>query len=354
MNALSSEIDRKYSEANRLQAVLFEITHRCPCNCMHCLLVRTAKDELSLEQIADLLRQLRVEGTINVGITGGEPFLREDLPQILELARKGRFFVSVLTTGILIDQAEVNLLRRHGIRHVEISLLGASSPTHDSIMRFPGAFNRTIGAARRLVEANITVAVKATIMRPNWQELPAMARIARGLGARFSASISIAPRVNGDPTPQRLALSEKEIAQLNPALIAGGPIPYEERHPGALLTCRAGRTVAGISPQGDIFPCILLRHKVGNIRARTVQDIWHHNPDEFLQELRRMKPADVSTCFACELRSLCRRCPGISYLENSELGGPSSSACAAARGWATATRKQAESLLSPINLGSKS
>ena len=338
MNGLHDEIFLKYKEANRLHGVIFEITHSCPCNCGHCLLVKTLKDELCLEEIADLLRQLRVEGTFNLGITGGEPFLREDLEQILKLARKDRFFISILTTGILIGRPEVNLLHRLGIGNLEISLLGAGPYTHDSIMQFPGAFNRMVQAVKRLREAGISVVLKSTIMKQNWKELAAMAKIARDLETQFSTSISVSPRVDGDFSPQRWALTEEEVVQINPALINSGLIPGEENSTGALLTCNAGRTIAGISPQGDIFPCIIFRHKVGNIPESTLQDIWHANPDPLLNELRQLKPEEVSECFTCELKSLCQRCPGVAYLESRRLLLPSRSACVNALGLSRASR----------------
>jgi len=338
VTGLREEIERKYQAARRIHTVLVEVTHRCPCNCTHCFLVRTPTDEMSLDEIADLLRQLREEGAFTLGFTGGEPFLREDLPLILEMARKDRFFTSILTTGILVGPPEVNLLRRLKVGHLEMSLLGAGPETHDAIMRHPGAFDRMVRAVKRLREANVGVCLKATIMRPNWHELGAMAALAKDLGVRFSASVSVAPRVDGDRSPQQLALSEAEIARLTPAMIDGGLIPGEEHGPGGLLTCNAGTSVAGISPQGDVFPCILFRRAVGTIRERTLQDIWHDHPDPFLDELRRVKPEAVAECFTCELRPHCRRCPGVAYLETGGLGLPSASACATARARAAARR----------------
>ncbi len=343
MPGLLDRLNRKYEAENRLHAVLVELTHACPCNCLHCLLVRKPRSELTLDEIADLLAQLRQEGTFNLGLTGGEPFLRKDFPRILELVRRDRFFVSVLTTGILVGKPEVELLQRCGVRFTEISLLGAGPETHDAVMRFPGAFERTVAAVKLLRDAGITVCLKTTILRPNRQELPAMARLAEKLGAMFSANISVSPRVDGDRGPQELALDEEEVARLDPTLLGGGPLPDEDHSAGAVLTCRAGRTVAGISPRGDVFPCILMRRKVGNLRHQSLQEIWHDRPDPFLDQLRELKSEDVAECHACELRASCRRCPGVAYLETGQLRLRSPSACSCARGIAaayeTATQK---------------
>jgi radical SAM protein with 4Fe4S-binding SPASM domain len=195
-------------------------------------------------------------------------------------------------------------------------------------MRYPGAFERTLRATRFLRDANVGVALKATIMTENWQELPGMARIARDMGAEFSANISVTPRIDRDASPLKLALTRRELEEVDQGLIDGGLIPGEEgRGGGAVLKCPAGGTSAGISPQGDLFPCISFRHRLGNVRERTVKEMWHDAPDPFLVELRQVQPEDVAECFSCEHRALCRRCPGVAYLETGRLRSPSPSSC---------------------------
>ena len=81
------------------------------------------------------------------------------------------------------------------------------------------------------------------------------------------------------------------------------------------INCNAGKTIAGISPQGDIYPCIILRHKVGSVRDRSLQDIWHDNPDPFLTELSSMQPEDVSKCYTCKIRSFYWRLTGRQNLD---------------------------------------
>ncbi len=332
MTSLLDTVEEKYRKGNRIHAALIELTHRCPCDCTHCFLVKNTNNELSFDEIADVLRQLRNEGTFSIGFTGGEPFIRKDFPQILELASKDHFFISILTTGILIGQPEVNLLKKLKIKNLEISLLGAFPDTHDSIMNFPGAYHRMMRAVKLLLAAEITVTLKSTIMLMNWKELPLMSETASKLGAQFSASISVAPRSDGDVTLQKLALTEAEIAHLNPDHLTGGLIPGDEQKVGAVLKCRAGATVAGISSNGDIFPCILFRHIVGNIRENTLHHIWHEKPVSFLNELRKVKPEEIKECYTCTIKQYCRRCPGVAYMETMKLRTSSPSACACARG----------------------
>jgi radical SAM protein with 4Fe4S-binding SPASM domain len=336
MTSLRDAIDERYRREHRIQSAMIELTHACPCHCTHCYLRRERGGELSAAEIGGLLSQLREMGTINLGFTGGEPMVREDLWEILAAAREAQFLVTLLTTGLLVGPAEAVRLRRHSVRSLEISLLGAEAATHDRIMRRQGAFAAAVRAAELARGEGLLVCLKSTVLRSNQHELPAMAALARRLGVEFAANAVVSPRIDGDRDSQQEALREEEVARLDPRLLSGGFIPAEDTQPGAVLVCRAGSTVAGFSPQGDVFPCILMRARVGNVRDATLAEIWRERPHPFLQRLRALRADDVAACADCQLRRHCRRCPGVAWLETGDLRQASPSACAAARGLARA------------------
>ncbi len=306
---------------------MLEVTHRCPCDCIHCLLAKKYEDELAIDEISDLFRQLREEGTFNIGISGGEPFLREDLPVILEEARKNGFIISILTTGITIEHAEITLIKKLNISRIEISLLGANPETHDSVMRHKGAFNRMLKAAKQMHSEGVNIIMKGTILKQNYAELDDMARLCDSLGLPFLANVVISPRTDGDTHTQDNMLSADECALLDPVHINGGLIPDENTDGGAILSCKAGITSACISPQGDVFPCVIMRKKIGAIRKNSIKEIWHDNPDPFVIGLRSAKPEDATRCFSCESRAHCKRCPGTSFLETGSVFGVPTSFC---------------------------
>jgi radical SAM protein with 4Fe4S-binding SPASM domain len=327
MGKLLDEVNRKYEQSCRLHTVELEITHRCICSCVHCYLVDSPMKELTTNEIEGLFVQLRREGVLDLVITGGEPFLRDDLPRLLELAQKEHFFTKVLTTGILIGDAEAHHMKQMGVTGVEMSLLGATAGTHDELMGYPGAFGKLKEAVRRMQGVGIGVTLKATVLSCNYGELPGMRDAARTMGVRFAASGLIAPGISGDRSPQKWAVGAPEAARIDAPppieIHAGGKHDQE----GAALTCKAGKTFCGITPTGDILPCILFRRPVGSIRKRTLDEIWHGDPDPFLQLLRRLEPGDARECFTCSSRRVCKRCPGIAYAETGELASASPIAC---------------------------
>jgi len=338
MTGLRDEIFAKYRAGYYLHAAMIELTYACPCDCEHCFLVREPRDEMSCDEVIDLLGQLRDLGVVNLGLTGGEPFTRKDLPRILEETQRHRFITSVLTTAVTVGEAETDLLVRTGVRRVEVSLLGARPETHDSIMRRPGAQARTLAAVRLMRAAGLEVRLKTTVMQRNRAELEAMHELAKELGVLFEANVTVAPRVDGDTAPQELGLLEDQVARLDPQLIGGGLIPDEDFSGGGLLTCQAGRTIAAINPRGDVYPCLMFPRVLGNIRQASLQDILRDQPSEYLQELRQLTADDAPECRDCELRKFCQRCPGIAYMETGDSTAPSPGACLLARGLAGQNR----------------
>lgn len=334
MNTLLEHIQKAYWERNQLFAMVLELTARCSCRCRHCYIVhdQLPGPELSTAEVCDLLDQAATEGVMQLMLSGGEVLLRQDLSEILAHARRYRFFVTVLTSGLPLDDRAADMLAAHHVYGIELSLLGATPQVNDDLMQVPGALERIKEAARRLRRRQLRVVLKATILRPNAGELAAMARLAQDLDCTFTASPSVAPRRAGGDQPLQLALRKEELAALDTSLMSAGPIPGEDTSGGAVLVCKAGRMVAGISPCGDVYPCIMWPRSVGNIRDRSLKDIWRDHPDPFLQQLRGIRPGDVAECAACELRSYCRRCPGMVWQETGDATLKAESHCEAARG----------------------
>ncbi|MDD5719258.1 MAG: radical SAM protein [Candidatus Krumholzibacteria bacterium] len=333
MSDLVQDLQRAYWTRNQLHALIVELTARCPCRCRHCYIVHEAlPDELTTGDVCHILDQARNEGVFHLLLTGGEPLARRDLPAILAHARRHRFFVTVLTSGLTLDDNAADELARHKVFAVELSLLGATSAVNDDMMQVDGALERIKEAVRRVRRRGLRVTLKATMLRANAGELAAMAALARELDCGFSASPVVVPRRSGDREPQRLALDEDDLAALDPALLGAGLIPGEEVRGGALLVCKAGRSVAGVSPQGEVYPCIMWPRSVGNLRERSLRDIWHDHPDPYLQELRALTADDMPACAGCDLRAWCRRCPGLVWQETGDPRGAAPSLCAGARG----------------------
>lgn len=103
-----------------------ELTNQCNLRCRHCYASAREKleNELSLDEVKQLLRELSQVGTVEVEFSGGEPLLRPDLFEIIEYAKGLDFSVVLITNGTLVDRETAKRLGSLGLKHVQVSLDG--------------------------------------------------------------------------------------------------------------------------------------------------------------------------------------------------------------------------------------
>ncbi len=330
MKSLRDKLIIKYKEQNRINAVMIEVTHKCPCKCIHCYIPEKHPPELSVEDYKKIFQQLKEEGVFDIGFTGGEPFARKDIWEILEEANKVGFFITVLSTSLLWTKPDIRRLKEVGVQAVEISLLGGTAKTHNTIMRYPGAFEHLEEMVPLLVKGGVGVVLKTTILKENYHEIDKMEKLAKKWKVEHSAKANISPKLDGSNTPLEHALGAEELKKV-PLRYLVGHDSLESCSKQAFLTCNAGKIFAALTPEGDVLPCLMLRKSMGNLNENSLKEIWHSNPDSFLGELRTLKDEDVSDCFSCGQIDYCPRCPATTFLETGSIYNKSPNACHAAQ-----------------------
>jgi len=327
---ISEELKTKCMEKNIPFAVQFELTYKCNLSCKHCYRVHEKRGEFSYRDICALIDKLQEMGTFYLVFTGGEPLVRSDFFQIAEYARKKGFLLILMTNGTLITAEEADKIAALKFLGIEISLLGATPTTHDSITRVPGSFTKTIRAIKLLKARNLQVLTKTTLMRLNVSEYQAIQSLAGRLGVHSKVGPWVVPRRDGSREPLKYQLSLDDMRlHLRNDLEIGCLLGVDEAHSGPMI-CKAGRVLCGISPYGDLFPCLLMPLKLGNLRENSLDRIWNSSNDE-LRRIRSVTQSDLKTCCVCDVAAFCSRCPGVAYTETGELLAPSPSACQLAR-----------------------
>ena len=89
--------------------------------------------------------------------------------------------------------------------------------------------------------------------------------------------------------------------------------------------CGAGLSVLAINPCGEVFPCVQLRMKAGDLRRKSLHDIWSHS--KVFSAVRSATFSSLSRCPSCDLAPYCVSCPGVALLEDGDWLGPSTRAC---------------------------
>ena len=300
-----------------------ELTWRCNVHCTHCYLPEGRQEELSTKQWLEVFQKLKKEGTLFLALSGGEPFLRDDVFTLMRGARKIGLALRILTNGTLIDEDCAKELAVLCPAAVEISLLGGDAETHDGITGVKGSFAAVLKALRALQSNGVRTIVKVPVMRANWRNFKSMEAIANRYGAKLRYDVCISPRIDGDETPTQARLEAAELALFLKGRSGGEPSEIAPVSADA-LPCGAGQNAFSIGPDGTVHPCTALRLPLGNI-VRDDFSVIKENP--ILLELRALSFGDLDGCCSCELAALCGRCPGVALIETGRFDGPSPSAC---------------------------
>lgn len=167
-----------------------ETTNQCQLRCKHCYNQSGEKreNELTVNEIIDVLKQYKELGGISVMLTGGEVFLKEDVTDLIDYVANNFERVVLLTNGYQIKEEIFYKLEEHKDRlALQISIDGVGD-NHDFVRGIPGAFDRTIHNVKRFIEIGLTVSIASVLNEYNFQDIEELTKIVKTLGCR---SISI-------------------------------------------------------------------------------------------------------------------------------------------------------------------
>lgn len=337
--------------------VLFELTRACDLACRHCRAEAQPlrhPDELTTAEVQAVLDDLAGLGPPRpiVVLTGGDPFKRADLVQLVRHGASLGLSVAVSPSGTpLVTDVRLRQLRQAGARVVSLSLDGAGPTTHDAFRGVPGSFARTTRACRAAVDAGLRLQINTTVTAGTVHDLPDILRLVADLGVnlwsvfflvatgrgRHLAPLSateteevlhflydastvvplktteapqfrriVAERMSGGPAPGPTAglydSLTTALRDLAPPPRSPGPTAPQTHPRRPPLAVGDGRGVVFVSHTGEVSPSGFLPVVVGNVREAPLPTIYRHAP--LLQALR--DPDRLGgRCGCCPYRSVC-------------------------------------------------
>jgi Fe-coproporphyrin III synthase len=344
------------------RTVDIDLTARCNLRCRYCYFFSNAAVTYRDLPTAEWLRFFDELGHLavrDVHLAGGEPFIREDLPELLAGVVRNRMRFALLSNGGLItDEIADFIAHSERCDYVQISVDGASPQAHDAA-RGRGAFEGAMRGIGILQRHGIQVAVRVTIHRHNVHELESIARLLLeelklpSFGTNSAGYLGNC-RANADEimltTEERMVamqtlvrLAQKYNGRINST---AGPLT-EARMWGRMEAARAqdapqfpnGGHLTGcgcyyskiaVRVDGAIIPCNQLAHiELGRINQDSLEEVWQHSP--ILNELRQRHTIPLSKfemCAECEYQPYCTgNCPALAYNLTGEANAPSPDAC---------------------------
>jgi radical SAM protein with 4Fe4S-binding SPASM domain len=173
----------------RIRAILFEVETRCTLDCNYCYNCWKAvpdypRGRLSTRKTIKMVRKIVSEaGATQVALTGGEPLMREDLPDIAAALTLKGTAVSVLTNGTLMTREWARDLMRTGVRLFQLTLLSMNEQLHDEHCG-KGAWKAIMNALEILQTAGAEVAFTVVVTPRTLDELPGLMAFIKGIGQK--------------------------------------------------------------------------------------------------------------------------------------------------------------------------
>jgi AdoMet-dependent heme synthase len=323
---------------NILRMVFWETTVHCNLSCGHCRrLSQEPQDELTTPEAQTFIDQLgeisqAQKDPVVLVFSGGEPLLRDDLFDLARHARQKNLYIALASNGTLIDLSTAGQIAEIGFGRVAVSLDGPTAHIHDLLRGRPGAFDAALRGIKNCRETGTGVQINTTISRSNVRHLADMLKLALDVKAVAWHVFVFVPVGCGSELPAEELLSGREAQEAlewlyraslqNPIQIkptcAPQYYPILARQgamdPGSVWHrytrgCLAGINVCFVAAAGKIFPCGYLPVEAGNIRTRTLRQIW--NDSDLFQQLRdytQLKGKcgtckNVGSCGGCRARA---------------------------------------------------
>ncbi len=331
----NSQTDRTPTEAFDF-FVQWHLTERCNLACSHCYQGREMPAEMGMPEISNAMQHIsdtihhwsdtyEIPFFTSFNITGGEPFLRKDLCEILRKISSRHFAISVLTNGTLIDSENARMLADIPVTRVQVSLEGPEA-VHESI-RGRKSFSAALKGIGHLRDAGIKVTLNVTLSEINADYFMDMISLATDIGVPCLGFSRLVPYGRGFDLLPRMLKAErikevyKKIFSLKtPGLeiVTGDPLVSQLKTGPAVNDddafpsggCAAGVSGLTLLPDGLITPCRRLSIPVGNILKDSLREVWATS--EVLNALRD-KSLYKGKCRICKRWSNCRGCRAIAY-----------------------------------------
>ena len=310
----------------------WELTRACALRCEHCRAQAQPGRhpfELGTDECRRVVDDLAGFGQPPIVVlSGGDPFMRRDLFEIIEYARGRNITVAVAPSATaLVTRERLERLSALGVSSISLSLDGASAETHDAFRGFRGAYERTLNIMRMARDTGLSFQVNTTVARTTRNDLSAMAGVVASGGASVWDFFFLVPTGRARPEDMLSPSGHEDLfnwlldnaaqwpfrvkttlaqhyrrAFILRRLQAGALDLVPEAARSAVIAAwpgpatNDGRGVLFISHTGEIYPSGFLPVRAGNVRSDSLVHVYRDAP--LFRQLR-----DTSA-----LKGKCGRC----------------------------------------------
>jgi len=308
--------------------VAWNLTKRCNLRCTHCYISagpwETGEAELSTAECRRVVDELlAVNPAPMLILSGGEPLVREDLPELVAYAAGRGATVVVGTNGTTLTEGRVAMLKDADASGVAVSIDSLEGSRHDDFRGATHALSRTVAGLERLRAHRLDFVVQTTATPENADEIPAIVEWAAAQGAVCFNLYFLVPTGRGaglvDLAPEKVEalldfLADAERRHRGAIMVRAKCAPHFMRRvhqtsPDSPVLnyrtrCPCGIDYCRITPDGKVTPCPYMPTVAGDLRRQSFGDVW--SGSSVFAALRQRELG--GRCGRCEYRLVCGGC----------------------------------------------
>ncbi len=305
-------------------------TNACNARCIHCSTDATKafSDELITSEVKDMFTEFAQLGIFDIAISGGEPFVRKDIFEILQHIKDLGLKVGIGSNGSMITDQTLKKLKEIGVDRLQISIDGLES-THDKVRHWKGLYKKSVNAILSAIGFGLNVHVCFTAHKYNYQDINPVTDECLLWGVkRFNLS-RIVPTGRGELSldlpndvwkticmdfekkKKRYPTQMEFTTHLSQQILVNPELDCQD----GFIGCQAGIGQGCIDSRGEVYPCVLLPIEIGNIKKNSFKDIWKNSKTiKTLKNRENLK----GECHSCNLRDKCGGCRAIGYAKTGD------------------------------------
>lgn len=309
---------------NKLEELWIYSTLSCNLRCRHCLVSagKRLRNELTTKEIKNLVNDAVALGVKRFYITGGEPFIKDDIFEIIRyITKQKKRELIILTNATLFDDKKIAALEKVYTPKLvlQVSLEGPHAEMHDKL-RGKGSFDKAVDGIRRLQEIGITPVVSTAISRYNEKHITATSKFLSKLGIKEHNILWMHAKGRGANNLDELHVPSDTIARTMKSLkkrykeqdlildnVESLKVRVRTQRGRKNDLCNNCYEKICVNSDGHVYPCASLNgdraFDAGSIRKRSLKEIWLDS--KVMRSGRENTVKDKEECRACELQFFC-------------------------------------------------
>ncbi|MDY7545694.1 pyrroloquinoline quinone biosynthesis protein PqqE [Glaciimonas sp. CA11.2] len=274
--------------------LLAELTYRCPLHCVFCynpLNYAENRNELTTEQWFDVMRQARKLGAAQLGFSGGEPLLRDDLEELIGEGRRLGFYTNLITSGVGLTEPRIARMKELGLDHIQLSFQDSTKEMND-FLTSTKTFDLKSKVAKLIKQYDYPMVLNVVLHRYNLDHVDRIIEMAIEMDVEYLELANtqyygwgLVNRAHLLPSREQLERAEATVnayrAKIGNKLRILFVVPdYFEERPKACMN-GWGSVFLAVAADGTALPCHAAKSLPGfdfpNVLQDSVHDIWHHS-----------------------------------------------------------------------------